>query len=135
MGKDGRRTSAFKSTWELGSIPALSSLFRSLFVESGPDKLRVLGTGFGRTPPSGGRGRRFKCSHPDHYLIVVGSTGHTLAYPVFLALEIMVIRCQLAQLLFGRLCSPPLAAESTFRFQGQSFDIHVQFVESLHEPR
>ena len=55
----------------------------------------VESTAFGRQRPE------VQMLSPRPYLIVVGSTGHTLAYPVFLALEIMVIRCQLAQLLFG----------------------------------
>ena len=39
-------------------------------MKSVPDKLRVSGTGSGRAVPSGGRGRRFKSSHPDHLFLL-----------------------------------------------------------------
>ena len=55
-------------------LRVLSSPFRSTCVESVPDKLRVSRTCSGRLLRSGGRGRRFKSSHLDHYIKVLRST-------------------------------------------------------------
>ena len=43
-----------------------SGLIRKLCVELMPDYLRVFGLLVARALSSGGRGRRFKSSHPDH---------------------------------------------------------------------